>query len=242
MLGNLHNWSNMARIFAVFENPVAVLAAIIRRKAPENVVVRTPTGPVILAMRNFESLKTAFSVFCRGDYPVTGESSHFFVDIGSNVGVAAAFFLSRHRDNRAICCEPDEANLAFLRRTLAQFGDRVTILEKAIGPQAGIGELHRSEDGKYSSLIDAGVTVATQEVEIVAFSDILGRAVAMGASDIVLKIDIEGLEPALVQSVDFADYPAISRIIVESLECSERIERSHARRVRSGYVEDLLFA
>lgn len=242
MLGNLHNWSSMARIFAVFENPLAVLASIIRREAPETVVVRTPTGPVTLAMRNFESLKTAFSVFCRGDYPVTGESSHFFVDIGSNVGVAAAFFLSRHRDNRAICCEPDEANLAFLRRTLAQFGDRVTIVEKAVGPRAGTGQLHRSQDGKYSSLLDGAHAIATQEVEIVAFSDILGRAAATGAADIVLKIDIEGLECALVESVDFSDFPAISRIIVESLECSERIERSHARRVRSGYVEDLLFA
>jgi len=242
MLGNRRNWSSMAQVFAVFENPFAVLSAILRRKAPEVLVVRSPTGPVRLAMRNFESVKTAFSVFCRGDYPVSGERSHFFVDIGSNVGIAAAFFLSRHPGNRAICYEPDEANLAFLRQTLAQFGDRVSLVEKAVGPQAGVGQLHRSEDGKYSSLLDAGLTVATQNVEIIAFRDILDRAVASGAADIVVKIDIEGLEPALVESVDFRGFPAISRVIVESLECSQRIDRPHARRIRSGYVEDLLFA
>jgi hypothetical protein len=55
-------------------------------------------------------------------------------------------------------------------------------------------------------------------------------------------MDIEGLETALVRSVDFNCYPRLSRIIVESLECAALIGREHERRVRNGYVEDILFA
>lgn len=241
MFANVYNWSAMTRLVGAFADPATVLRAVLTKTPLDQVTVRTPIGPAIIHLRNFESLKTAFSVFCRRDYPITGDRSHHFLDIGANIGVAATFFLTRHSANTVTCFEPDSNNLDFLRRNMAQYGDRVRVVAKAVGTEAGGGVLFRSEDGKYTSLIEHADAAGTETVEITGFVDILEAAVAETSGDIILKIDIEGLETALIKSVDFARYPRVSRIIVESLECAALIGRPHDRRIRNGYVEDILF-
>ena len=68
MIRNRHNWLALYRALWVFSNPVQFAWSLLRKSAPPQVRLRTPTGAVTLHLRNFESLKTAFSVFCRGDY------------------------------------------------------------------------------------------------------------------------------------------------------------------------------
>jgi FkbM family methyltransferase len=219
---------------------MAILAALATRRPPAFIRVRTPTGLTTITLRNFESLKTAFSVFCRRDYDTSPDQLSFFLDVGANVGIAAAYFLSRNTGNRIRSFEPDQANLPFLRHNLASFGDRAEIIDAAVGVKAGIATLFRSDDGKYSSLMDQGQTSGEQATEVRAFSDILDQT-AGEVWPIVVKIDIEGLEVDLVKSVDFSDYPTVARIIVESTECSALVFRPHLRVVRADYVEDLSF-
>ena len=45
----------------------------------------------------------------------------------------------------------------------------------------------------------------------------------------------------LVRSVDWSEFPGVCRLICESSECGKAISRSHRRRLRNGYVEDLAF-
>jgi FkbM family methyltransferase len=240
MLFNRYNWAALTRASSVFEEPGVLLKALASRRAPETVRVTTPIGPVTIALRNLESFKTVFSVFCRGDYASEADRPAGFLDLGANVGVAALYFLSRNPGNRVRCYEPDAANLPFLHRNLAPYGDRVEIVERAVGPEAGTAILFRSEDGKYSSLIEAEGGDARQATEVEAFRDVLAATSAL-PGPIVVKIDIEGLEPELVRSVDWTDYPQIARVVTESVECSALIARPHERKLRNGYVEDLRF-
>lgn len=240
MLFNPYNWAALSRAPSVFEDFGAAARAFTSGKAPDTVCVATPTGPVTVALRNAESLKTVFSVFCREDYASPADQPFGFLDLGANIGVAALYFLSRHAGNRIRCYEPDAANLPFLHRNLAPYGSRAEIVEHAVGPDAGTAILFRSEDGKYSSLIEAEGGDAQQATDVDAFRDVLAATRALPAP-VVVKIDIEGLEPELVRSVDWGDYPWISRIVTESLECSALIARPHDRKVRNGYVEDLRF-
>lgn len=240
MFGNLYNWLAFARVFSVFRSPLSVLVAILRKSVPPSVEVRTPTGIHVIALRNFESLKTTFSIFCRKDYGTTAARPFHFLDVGANIGTAAVYFLSRHPGNTVRCFEPDAANLPFLHRNLAPFGDRATIVEKAVGAEAGAAILFRSEDGKYSSLIDQGQASGTQPTEIVKFESILVEAEG-AAQPIVVKVDIEGLEEELVKSVDFSTHPRIVRLIVESTGCSRLVARAHRRTLHADYVEDLAF-
>ena len=59
--------------------------------------------------------------------------------------------------------------------------------------------------------------------------------------DIVIKIDIEGLEKKLVESINFEKYENVSQLLIESLYCSRLIKKRHSRSVNNGYIENIRF-
>src|ERR1700738_1215346 len=114
----------MYRALYVFANPFQFVASVVRRKAPTSVTVRSPTGRLTISLRNFESLRTLFSIFCRLDYQTGGGEASVFLDVGANIGLASLYFLSRNRGKRVEAYEPDRANLEFLKRNLTVFAAR----------------------------------------------------------------------------------------------------------------------
>ena len=99
---NYWNWLALARALLVFENPFAFFWAIARRQAPSHVVVRTPIGKVLIHLRNFEALRTCFSIFCRKDYRTGVEPTGLVMDVGANIGIASLYFLSRNPRNSVV--------------------------------------------------------------------------------------------------------------------------------------------
>ena len=244
MLSNLvfnrFNWVAAIRACWVFSNPLPVIIGLLRQSAPPRVRVRTPIGPVTLTLRNFESLKTLFSIFCRQDYLVTSKTPYLFLDIGANIGLASVYFLSRHRDNVARCFEPDLTNFAYLRENLAAFHERATISDHAVHVSSGAAVLYLAPDGKHSSLRCGERALIPQQTVTRTFADILTE-IASARLPTIIKMDVEGTEGHLVQSVKFEDYPFIRRLIIEATYCSQLISRPHTRTLRNGYIEDLNF-
>lgn len=243
MLGDKYNWMAIPRAFAVFAKPFEFFWHASNGTFPQKVEVRSPTGPVIIKLRNFESLKTCYSVFCREDYKTSPRRSFMALDLGANIGVAALYFLSRNRANRVRCYEPDPTNLDLLYRNLDPYKERVEIVEKAVAPSSGTGTLFRATDGKHSSLRqDVAVYngfAAEVPTELIAFDEVL-RA-ASDNPEVVVKIDVEGIETDLIRSVEFGNYPYVRRLLVESVTCSELIAKPHRRTLRTGAIEDLEF-
>src|SRR5215469_14481544 len=62
---NRFNWLGLFRAFWVLGEPFQFLVGLLRCRAPETVHVLTPVGRITLTLRNAESLKTLFSIFCR---------------------------------------------------------------------------------------------------------------------------------------------------------------------------------
>ena len=56
-----------------------------------------------------------------------------------------------------------------------------------------------------------------------------------------IKIDIEGLEEKIIKDVDFTNYKSISKLIIESKNCSILIKKNHKRLLINGYVEHIYF-
>ena len=244
VLGNRYNWQSLPRGLAVFQDPLQFLRHCARGTFPSAVRVRSPVGPLSIALRNFESLKTCFSIFAREDYRTPSDRRMTVLDVGANIGVAALYFLSRNPFNEVKCYEPDPANLDYLRRNLAPFAERVEIIEKAVAPSGGHGTLYRAVDGKHSSLrkevaVSNGFA-AESPTELIAFDEVL-RTTDAAKHEPLVKIDVEGIEPALVRSVDFRDYPRLRRMLIESTICSQLIERPHRRELRIGSIEDIRF-
>jgi FkbM family methyltransferase len=240
LLCSRYNWRGLLRAWWVVTNPMKFFFALARHRAPETLSVRTPIGRVTLALRNFESLKTLFGVFCRDDYATESRRAFFFFDIGANVGFAAAYFLSRNPRNRVNCFEPDETNLPWLKRNVAAFGNRVTIINQAVATTSGELVLYRAETGKHSSLYQNTIAMIPQKVASSGFGDVLAKPAPDGLPTIV-KLDVEGVEEELIKSVKFENYPKLQRLLCESTTCSQLISRAHRRTLRNGYIEDLSF-
>jgi FkbM family methyltransferase len=240
VLFNPSNWLALYRSLYVFANPLKFFVAVIRGEAPATVVVRSPTDRLTISLRNFESLRTLFSIFCRLDYRTDRHEAGTFLDVGANIGLASVYFLSRNAGNKVVAYEPDCGNLDFLKRNLAGFGSRARIMDCGIAVDAGETTLYRSPDGKYSSLIQSDRALIPQKIVTRAFSDVLDEVSSNGAA-IIVKLDVEGMETALVRSISFESYPGVKRLICESTECADLISRPHRRILRSRYVEDLRF-
>jgi FkbM family methyltransferase len=237
---NPHNWLAILRAFFVIVRPIHFFIAILGRKNLTELHVKTPTGIVRVEIRNFESLRTLFSTFCRQDYLTATEPSFAIMDCGANVGIASLYFLSRNQANQVVCFEPDRENTDYLRRNLHPYADRVVIHEAALATTAGSATLFRAEDGKYSSLIKSDRALDPDEVECRKFEDALKDIVASGMP-VIVKIDVEGLELDLVRSVTWENFQAVRRIISESTGCAELISRPHKRQLRAGFVEHIIF-
>src|ERR1700745_343300 len=102
-LYNRFNWVAAFRACRVFSDPLPVLTGLLRQSAPTTVRVRTPIGQITLKLRNFQTLRTLFSIFCRQDYLVSAKAPYLFLDIGANIGLSSAYFLSRNANNVAHC-------------------------------------------------------------------------------------------------------------------------------------------
>jgi FkbM family methyltransferase len=241
VIGNPFNWLAMPRAFLTICSPLKFFGALARGKAIPEVFIRTPVGKIRIALRNLESAKTLFSVFCRRDYATPRHPAVMLMDVGANIGITSLYFVSRNRANRAICFEPDQGNVALLMQNLKEFADRTEVRVCALATSAGTTTFYRAEDGKYSSLIQSERACLPDPVECQVFSDVLRGIVTEAAVPIVVKLDVEGLEPDLVRSVEWEHFAGVHRLVCEGTECGRLVSRPHRRRVRSGYVEDMSF-
>ncbi len=79
--------------------------------------VRTPTGEVAPTTYTHHDIFTVQEVFGREDYRAARDLS-VAVDIGSNIGISALYFLTRNRDARCYLYEPVPRNVERLHANL----------------------------------------------------------------------------------------------------------------------------
>jgi FkbM family methyltransferase len=178
--------------------------------------LRTPLGPVVLTVPHPHDVRTVNEVFCRRDYGAT--APRVVVDVGANIGVAAAYFLTRRPDAVVHCWEPVDRNLELLRANTAGFGDRCRIHEAALAPAAGTADFLVEPVGRYSGLADhlaAGPAHHTVRVTCDAVADALRAVVAEHGRIDLLKIDTEGSEDAIVAAIPADLHECIGLVVHE---------------------------
>lgn len=67
-------------------------------------------------------------------------------DIGANIGAAAVYFAARYPQARVYCFEPLPQNVELLRKNVAVFGGRVTVVPMGLGEAEGSFEYRPSDD------------------------------------------------------------------------------------------------
>jgi len=237
MIFNINNYLNFFRIFFIFKSPIKFIYYIILKKIPTQIFIKTPVGLINLNIRNYESLRTIFSIFCRQDYIIENDTYHY-IDIGANCGYSAAYFLSRNKTNTIECYEPDKLNYAFLEKNLQQFNNRFSLKTTGVGPYREKSKFYITNDGKYSSTIK-NESNKILEIDLIPLSEILDNVINIESKKIVIKIDVEGIEEDIVRSIDFSNYRKVCKLIIESTECGKILSCDYTSKIVNGYIEHI---
>jgi FkbM family methyltransferase len=186
-----------------------------RGKYPYRCRVRTPRGEVAPTLYSSQDMLTMNEVFCREDY-AAGPELRVAVDIGSNIGVSALYFLTRNHESRCHLYEPVPENVRRLRDNLADYEDRCEVQQVAVADREGQVEFGVEPTGRYGGIgLDYGQTIQVDCLEINrVLDDVLARE---GRID-VLKIDTEGMELATVRAIR---PELLERIGVVYFECDD---------------------
>jgi FkbM family methyltransferase len=161
---------------------------------------RTPTGIVELTAYCPEDVVTMFIIFCRVEYSPQ-RSARVFADFGSNIGISAAFFLSRNRENVVYCYEPNRISIERLRKNLKPFEGRYHLEETCVGTKNGTVSFGIEETGVYCGVGLEHEAVKTVQVQCRNANDIVSEIIRKHNVIDFLKIDIEGLEEAVIKNL-----------------------------------------
>lgn len=175
--------------------------------------IRTPIGVVAPRLYSHHDVFTVQEIFAREDYRA-GAELRVAVDIGSNIGISALYFLSR---NPTACCylfEPVPRNLERLRGNLAAHTDRYEVQPVAVAATGGRVQFTIEPTGRYGGI---GVPGAEQiDVECRSIADVLEDILARESTIDMLKIDTEGAEAATVQAIPDDQLARIRAICFET--------------------------
>ena len=192
---------------------------------PTDVALKRPDGGEIsLRAYTRDDIFTINEVFCRHDYPVL-PADRVIVDFGSNIGVSAAYFLTAAPDSFVYLYEPLPTNTQRLRTNLHGFEARYELNEVAVGNMDGQGEFGWEPTGRYGGVgVQSGQYLS---VACIDSNETLQHIIAVNGRIDVLKIDIEGLEGAIIQRLTPAIATRIDRIYAEHVFTSNPLAITH---------------
>jgi len=218
------NYLALARIGWVYERPLqaAFRYFVGHGEYPCSVRVRTPAGPQSVTLFNSHDAVTVHEIFCRQDYRCPSPPQ-VVVDLGSNIGVSALYFLTRSPSSYCDLYEPDPRNVPKLLLNLQKFRDRFTLHETAVADRQGLLSFTREPTGRYGSLEattwiwTSPGTVETERIDVRVehVNTALDRAISRHGVVDLLKIDTEGSELATLLAIDPKLRAHVRHIVIE---------------------------
>ncbi len=215
-----------------FEHPckIRLVRWLARRLAAGRIKVRYAVGAVV-AIDPQDYI--GWAIFKTGAYePQTlalalrlmAAEPGLFVDVGAHFGWYTCAVASI-RGARVLSIEPDAENCAALRVNVARNKfQNVTVCNAAVGPEAALLALSRGSPANSGTVAVAAHAAAAggQQywVAAVMLETALNELVRPAVRPVVLKIDVEGFEPAVLSGLDF-DGPFRPKHVL--IECDDAL-------------------
>jgi FkbM family methyltransferase len=219
-----HNWRGLAGLLQNARVPLPVIWRYYLKRGsyPYAIGLRTPVGAIDLELYSREDLVTIYEVFFRKDYRLPRDA-RLVVDFGSNIGISAAYFVTRNVRLKVHAFEPVPANISRAKRNLAPFADRVELVECAVGTENGRVSFGVESSGRYGGIalpgeadVNRRALEAFIEVPCRRAEDELKRILQDNSRIDALKIDVEGMEIPILRSLSI---PVLARILCIMAEC-----------------------
>ena len=216
-------------IFICFKRPLKILIAYVFEVGsyPENIFVRTPLGLQCMTAFSHHDLITIIECFGKLDYEAP-QSLSVVVDFGSNIGVSALYFLTRNKGVKVYLFEPVPRNIERLKQNLKGFEERYELRECAVGIEDGSLDFACDDTGRYGGLIKGGPIQFSQwdsknimTVNVVLANKVLDEILTQQKCADVVKIDVEGYENKILNSITRENLSRIDRIYAETTDGQE---------------------
>jgi FkbM family methyltransferase len=225
---DINSYRSIPQFLYVHQNPLRAMIEEISSSGtyPRSVKINTPIGNTEISLYSVADFSTLNLVFCRQDY-YTPKNIKVVIDIGSNIGTSAMYWLTRNQDSIVHCYEPSPISCERLDKNLSRFGDRYRSNKVAVSNFTGKAPLGIETSGVYSSLDYHNYTHKTFtdyiECDVININDVLENVLGEHDKIDVLKIDSEGHELRTVQAIDNSFWAYISCLNVERCGASQYV-------------------
>ncbi len=146
---------------------------------------------------------------------VSAENS--ILDVGSHIGLFSLYCRSLNKQAKIYAVEPEADNLKILKQNIKENNlKNIEIVSAALSDKTGEGNLIISSDNHNHHLVDDFLDdsfVTVQRVKVFSLTDFLAQHQISRIS--LLKMDIEGAEYKIFESLNFNDFLKIQAIIME---------------------------
>jgi FkbM family methyltransferase len=211
----LRHYRAVLNMFRICRQPVRVLQRYLsgRGAYPWDLDLRTPLGILTPRLFSHADLLTVNEIFCRLDYFVD-DTPKVIVDVGSNIGLSALYFLTRHPQNRCYLFEPVPENVGRLQRNLESFQARYTVEQNAVADVEGMVEVGVEPTGRYGGIdvrSDSSIRVQCRSI-----NSVLDQVLRHEGRIDVIKLDTEGAELRTVRAIDAQYLDSIGALFLEA--------------------------
>lgn len=180
---------------------------------PYQIQVETPTGVASITLYSHHDLLTVNEIFCRQDY-YADDRTRVVVDLGSNIGISALYFMTRNDESRCYLFEPDPRNIEKLKLNLSGYEARYVLRQEAVSDIGGSFRFGIESTGRYGGIgLETGENI---EVNCLPINDVLREIVAEEGTIDILKIDTEGVELRIARAIEKESLTRIRKIYLES--------------------------
>ena len=152
--------------------------------------LHAPIGDIGLTLYSYHDLYTVQEIFGLESYRASSET--IVIDFGSNIGVSAAYFLSRNPDVHVYCFEPVPNNADRLCANLEPFVGRYNLTRAAVTDHDGEVSFRTEPTGRYSGIDNLSGPLCT--FPSLSADRVLREIISQHGHIDILKIDIEGAE------------------------------------------------
>ena len=115
-LFQIDNYLALINFFKVHKKPLTSIFNEIFSTGfyPAKIFFKTPIGVKSVKIYSPNDFSTFNLIFCRQDYLIS-QKDKIILDIGSNIGLSALYWLTRNNKNIVYCYEPSSLNLKRLK-------------------------------------------------------------------------------------------------------------------------------
>jgi FkbM family methyltransferase len=164
----------------------------------------------------------AVEVFALRDYDLSlirWEKVKSVVDCGANIG-AFSLWASQRSSCQILAVEPNPRTCMLLEQNVSPLAGRVSLLRAAVAGSRGTRTLYGMAETSATSFFgNSDIVGGAFEVRAVTLRDVLAAARSLPVD--VLKIDIEGAEREVFDTVDVRDFDAVRVAIIECHDLSD---------------------